>query len=158
MTSFKWRARASISRRFSAVVALTSSIASPARPAGALAQFDTERARKLYNDLLDLDPHDVGAKLGLATCALREGKHDEALTAYERIATDASLGKTVEARARESMGDLDAPRRRRHESAPGLRRSGKRGSRFGPAPNLGRQTLRLDLLDRANGDLGALAR
>ena len=73
---------------------------------GALGQMDTERAARLYDDLLALDPHDVGARLGLATCALRDGKNDAARALYERIAADAALGKTVRARALESLGDL----------------------------------------------------
>jgi formylglycine-generating enzyme required for sulfatase activity len=72
----------------------------------ALAQLDTARARRLYGELLRLDPHDLGSRLGLATCALREGDLGAARALYEGVATDASLGKTVRSRAIESLGDL----------------------------------------------------
>ncbi|HEX7671034.1 MAG TPA: SUMF1/EgtB/PvdO family nonheme iron enzyme, partial [Polyangiaceae bacterium] len=72
----------------------------------ALAQLDTARARKLYGDLLRLDPHDFGARLGLSTCALREGKLPAARALLETASTDAALGKAIRARAVETLGDL----------------------------------------------------
>jgi formylglycine-generating enzyme required for sulfatase activity len=74
--------------------------------AAALSRFDTERARKLYRELLELDPHDVGARLGLGTCALREGRVEPARAAFAAVAADPTLGRTVRARAVETLGDL----------------------------------------------------
>ncbi len=73
----------------------------------ALAQLDAPRAKKLYRDLLALDPHDVGGRLGLAACALREGKDDEARSLYRAVAADTSFGKAVRARALETLGDIE---------------------------------------------------
>src|SRR5689334_9149555 len=73
----------------------------------ALGQFDTARARALYRELLELDPHDLGARLGLATCAQRDGSLDEARTLYQRIGADGNLPKAARARAVETLGDLD---------------------------------------------------
>ncbi len=87
----------------------------------ALSRADVERARRLYEQLLALDPHDVGARLGLATCALRNGNDDQARALYERVASDPSLAKATRARAVESLGDLalasgdDAAARRRFD-------------------------------------------
>jgi formylglycine-generating enzyme required for sulfatase activity len=83
---------------------------------GALAQLDTERARKLYGDLLRLDPHDFGARLGLSTCALREGKLDAARALLEATTQDPALGKAVRARAVETLGDLALQTKAGHEA------------------------------------------
>jgi formylglycine-generating enzyme required for sulfatase activity len=72
----------------------------------ALGQFDTARARELYKELLDLDPHDLGARLGLATCAQRDGAESVARTLYEKIGADTTLPRAARARAVESLGDL----------------------------------------------------
>jgi formylglycine-generating enzyme required for sulfatase activity len=72
----------------------------------ALAQFDTARARELYGELLALDPHDLGARLGLATCAQRDGAEPTARALYEKIGADKTLARAARARALESLGDL----------------------------------------------------
>lgn len=72
----------------------------------ALSRLDTDKARELYGQLLRLDPHHVGARLGLSTCALRDGDVDRAKADYEKVANDDSLGKTTRARALESLGDV----------------------------------------------------
>ncbi|HEX3597384.1 MAG TPA: SUMF1/EgtB/PvdO family nonheme iron enzyme, partial [Polyangiaceae bacterium] len=72
----------------------------------ALGQLDTARARELYAELLELDPHDLGARLGLATCAQHEGALDAARALFERIGSDPTLAKAARARAVESLGDL----------------------------------------------------
>jgi formylglycine-generating enzyme required for sulfatase activity len=72
----------------------------------ALGQLDTAHARALYRQLLDLDPHDLGARLGLATCAQRDGAEGAARTLYEQIGSDTTLAKAARARATETLGDL----------------------------------------------------
>jgi formylglycine-generating enzyme required for sulfatase activity len=74
--------------------------------AQALGQLDTARARALYQQLLALDPHDLGARLGMASCAQHEGALTEARQLYERIGADPSLARAARARALESLGDL----------------------------------------------------
>jgi formylglycine-generating enzyme required for sulfatase activity len=72
----------------------------------ALGRADTERARQLYKELLRLDPHDVGARLGLGTCALREGHVDAAQKSLSALAADPSLGRTVRGRVLENLADV----------------------------------------------------
>lgn len=71
----------------------------------ALGASDTVRAELLYHALLALDPHDLGARFGLATCAEHEGRADVARAAYDRITRDQSVARTARTRATELLGD-----------------------------------------------------
>ncbi|HVU00518.1 MAG TPA: SUMF1/EgtB/PvdO family nonheme iron enzyme [Polyangiaceae bacterium] len=77
-----------------------------AEAGGALGALDVPRARRLYRDVLALDPHDLGARIGLATCSERAGEERDATEAFEKIASDPTLGKAMRARALETLGDL----------------------------------------------------
>lgn len=73
---------------------------------GALGGLDTVRAVKLFGDVLALDPHDLGARFGLAQCDLRAGNEAAARARYEALSKDPSLGAAMRARADEALGDL----------------------------------------------------
>jgi tetratricopeptide (TPR) repeat protein len=55
-----------------------------------LEQNDIERAERLYDELLVLDPDHDGAQLDLGTCDLRRAKLGEAVERYQAIANDPS--------------------------------------------------------------------
>jgi formylglycine-generating enzyme required for sulfatase activity len=73
---------------------------------GALGGLDTVRAVKLFGDVLALDPHDLGARFGLAQCDLRAGNEAAARARYDALSKDPALGKAMRARADEALGDL----------------------------------------------------
>jgi tetratricopeptide (TPR) repeat protein len=73
---------------------------------GALAMSDTARAKKLYRDLAALDPHDINSRLGLAACALKEGRTVDARGIYERVAKGGDYPRAVRAQAVETLGDI----------------------------------------------------
>src|SRR5204862_2891922 len=73
---------------------------------GALAQLDTARAKRLYREIAALDPHDIGSRLGLAACALREGRTNDAHDLCEKIATGQEYPKGVRVQAIEALGDI----------------------------------------------------
>ncbi|MBN2191920.1 MAG: hypothetical protein JW751_03820 [Polyangiaceae bacterium] len=65
-----------------------------------------DRARETYAGLLRLDPAHVPARLGLGTCALREGDAAAAAALLEGAAEDPGLGAFERGAARERRGDL----------------------------------------------------
>jgi tetratricopeptide (TPR) repeat protein len=71
-----------------------------------LGRLDVEQARRMFGDVLALDPHNIDAQLGLGDCALRDGKASEALEQYDRIAKDERFPRAIRARAREAIGDV----------------------------------------------------
>ena len=73
----------------------------------AFSQLDIDRARETYGKVLELDPHNVGARLGLGSCALRDGRVDNAREIYARVADDGNLDKSTRAQAREALADVD---------------------------------------------------
>src|SRR5262249_972626 len=68
---------------------------------------DPEAARVSFDELLKLDPHHAGAKLGLAACALRTGDEVTSMRNYERLSQDKTLGRLEQAAALEAAGDID---------------------------------------------------
>jgi tetratricopeptide (TPR) repeat protein len=72
----------------------------------ALAQSDTPRAARLYREVAALDAHDIGSRLGLAGCALKEGRTSDARGLYERLAMGQEYPKAVRVQAIETLGDI----------------------------------------------------
>lgn len=72
-----------------------------------LAENDYLGARRDYREMLELDPHDAGAMMGLGRCALRAGDEARARRHYEAIAADSHLTRIERADALEALGDLD---------------------------------------------------
>ncbi len=73
----------------------------------ALGDHDVKGAQDDYRELLELDPHDFGARLGLATCALRGGDAADARRRYDALVRDPDLTRLLRAVAEEALGDLD---------------------------------------------------
>jgi tetratricopeptide (TPR) repeat protein len=67
---------------------------------------DPRGAREAFEKLLELDPHNVSARLGLANCALRAGDTLAAMDAYADLATSNELARLEQANAREAIGDI----------------------------------------------------
>jgi tetratricopeptide (TPR) repeat protein len=68
---------------------------------------DFIQARRTYDELLRLDPHDDNARLALAGCLLRKGDKDEADRVLSEIAADESASRLVRNRALSQLADLD---------------------------------------------------
>jgi tetratricopeptide (TPR) repeat protein len=71
-----------------------------------LGQRDIDQARARFRDVLDLDPSNLDARFGLATCALREGDTAGALRAHATLAADEDLPAASRTDAREAIGDI----------------------------------------------------
>lgn len=72
-----------------------------------LAENDYLGARRDYREVLELDPHDANALMGLGRCALRAGDEARARQRYEAIADNPHLTRMQQAGAQEALGDLD---------------------------------------------------
>jgi tetratricopeptide (TPR) repeat protein len=68
---------------------------------------DYIQARRTYDDLLKLDPHDDGAKLAVAGCLLRRGEVDEARKVLAAILADEGATRIAQNRALAQLADLD---------------------------------------------------
>ncbi|MEB2324513.1 MAG: hypothetical protein OZ921_18505 [Sorangiineae bacterium] len=77
------------------------------RAGAALGALDVTGAADDYRELLALDPHDFGARLGLATCALRSGDATLARRRYDALIADPALGRLLRAVAEQALGDLE---------------------------------------------------
>jgi tetratricopeptide (TPR) repeat protein len=64
-------------------------------------------ARRTYDDLLKLDPHDDGAKLAISGCLLRRGEIDEARKVLAAILGDETSTRIAQNRALSQLADLD---------------------------------------------------
>ncbi len=74
---------------------------------GALGNNDYRSARTDYRELLELDPDNFGARMGLGTCDLRAGDSAAARKRYQAISTDPHTAKLNQLAAVEALGDLD---------------------------------------------------
>jgi tetratricopeptide (TPR) repeat protein len=74
---------------------------------GALGSNDYRSARKDYRELLELDPDNFGAHMGLAKCDLRAGDTAAGRKRYQAISTDAHTAKLHQLAGVEAIGDLD---------------------------------------------------
>lgn len=74
---------------------------------GALGSNDYQSARRDYRELLELDPDNFGAHMGLAKCDLRAGDTAAARERYQAISTDAHAAKLQQLAGVEAIGDLD---------------------------------------------------
>jgi tetratricopeptide (TPR) repeat protein len=68
---------------------------------------DYIQARRTYEDLLRLDPHDDGARLSIAGCLMRRGEVEEASKVLAAVLGDASASRIVQNRALSQLADLD---------------------------------------------------
>jgi tetratricopeptide (TPR) repeat protein len=68
---------------------------------------DLTNARRAYEDLLKIDPHDEGARLGLANCLLRHGDRGEATRVLSELAADEGASRLARNRALSQLADLD---------------------------------------------------
>jgi len=68
---------------------------------------DYIQARRTYEDMLRLDPHDEGARLSIAGCLLRRGEIDEARKVLAGISGDESATRIARNRALSQLADLD---------------------------------------------------
>jgi tetratricopeptide (TPR) repeat protein len=68
---------------------------------------DYIQAKRTYDDLLHLDPHDDNARLALAGCLLRKGEKGEAIKLLSGVAGDESSSRLVKNRALSQLADLD---------------------------------------------------
>jgi hypothetical protein len=73
----------------------------------AIGRLDTDAARERYGEVLLLDPGNLDARMGLAACALRDGKIDDAKGAYDKLANDERLPEAIRASAVEARADID---------------------------------------------------
>jgi hypothetical protein len=67
---------------------------------------DVVGAREGYDEVLRLDPHDSGARLGLAACAVRRNEREEALGRYASLASAADAAPWAKLAALEGRADL----------------------------------------------------
>jgi tetratricopeptide (TPR) repeat protein len=77
------------------------------RAGARLAENDYLGARRAYREMLELDPDDRDALMGLGRCAVRAGDEDAARRRYEAVASDSHLTRLAQADALEALGDLD---------------------------------------------------
>jgi len=68
---------------------------------------DYLQARRTYEDLLQLDPRDDGAKLAIAGCLLRRDEKQEARKLLAAILADEGASRLAQNRALSQLGDLD---------------------------------------------------
>jgi tetratricopeptide (TPR) repeat protein len=68
---------------------------------------DYIQAKRTYDDLLHLDPHDDNARLALAGCMLRKGEKDDATKILVSVAGDETASRLVKNRALSQLADLD---------------------------------------------------
>jgi tetratricopeptide (TPR) repeat protein len=68
---------------------------------------DYIQARRTYEDLLRLDPHDEGARLSIASCLLRHGETDDAIKVLSSLVADESATRIAQNRALSQLADLD---------------------------------------------------
>ncbi len=73
--------------------------------AAAFERFDLRSASASYQDSLELDPTNLGARLGLAACDQRRGAEQEAQARYRALSTDESLTRVQRAAVFERLGD-----------------------------------------------------
>jgi tetratricopeptide (TPR) repeat protein len=73
---------------------------------GRLGGNDYRGARVAFQQLLELDPHHFGARMGLAQCAMRAGRETEAQMRFRNIARAADLTRIEKAAAMEALGDM----------------------------------------------------
>ena len=72
-----------------------------------LRQLDHRGALDAFDEVLRLDPHHFGARMGRAHCALRAGDTEEARRRYQAVADDEQTKRVLRARGDEAIGDLD---------------------------------------------------
>ncbi len=68
---------------------------------------DFLQARRLYEDLLRLDPHDESARIAMAGCFLRRGEKQEATKILSAVAADESATRIAQNRALSQLADID---------------------------------------------------
>ncbi|HYO94082.1 MAG TPA: tetratricopeptide repeat protein [Polyangiaceae bacterium] len=71
-----------------------------------LAGGDVQGAREAFTSVLRLDPHDSGARLGLAACKAREGQISQASEAYGVLSEANDAAPWARSAAQEAMADL----------------------------------------------------
>jgi tetratricopeptide (TPR) repeat protein len=80
------------------------------KASAALGDQDPSKARELYREVLAMDPSHFGARVGLGTCALREGDVEGARNSYDEVLSGVLAGETLSALERawleERLGDL----------------------------------------------------
>ena len=74
---------------------------------GRLGAGDIQGAREAFLSLLDLEPDNRRARLGLALCDVRDGRLDAAVARYQALANDQRLTVLERASALEARGDID---------------------------------------------------
>jgi tetratricopeptide (TPR) repeat protein len=74
---------------------------------GAFGRGDVLGARRWFEKALALDDRHVGARLGLANCAVRAGDDAEARRRWAEVAGDQKLHRLLRLMAVEQIGDLD---------------------------------------------------
>jgi len=72
----------------------------------ALGNLDPSKARELYDAVLQMDPTNFGARVGLGSCALREGEIEQARQAYAALLGDDSLSALEREWLEERLGDV----------------------------------------------------
>ncbi len=73
---------------------------------GKLRGGDVQGARENFERVLDLDPRHLGAKHGLASCALKSGEPEEARRRLSAISGDGALHVMQQLAAVEALGDI----------------------------------------------------
>jgi tetratricopeptide (TPR) repeat protein len=74
---------------------------------GLLGGADVAGAEARYREVLELDPSDYGARVGLAVCSARSERTDEARKRFGALAEDARLGRAQRAFVLERWADLE---------------------------------------------------
>jgi tetratricopeptide (TPR) repeat protein len=67
---------------------------------------DLRGAREAYQEVLELDPRDAGARFGLAACAARDGQLERARGAYAALSKERDAPTWARLSALEAEGDL----------------------------------------------------
>lgn len=78
---------------------------------------DHDGAIAAFGELLELDPHDDGARIAIAVSRVRQGRVDEGARALEQLASSPSVAPHVRDRATEEIADLALAADRTDEAA-----------------------------------------
>lgn len=73
----------------------------------ALGAHDLVLAQRSFDEVLRLDPHDLGARLELGSCMQRRGKLEESVAHYQQLARSAELRPQERAAALKRWADLE---------------------------------------------------
>jgi tetratricopeptide (TPR) repeat protein len=71
---------------------------------------DYREARRLFEELLELDSHHLAARMGLGICALRAGQPAEAARRFEQVSRAGDLHRLERASGVEALADMSLAR------------------------------------------------